>query len=66
MPKEQSTPKAETATPPPDPDNKSRDHGDLLDEDGFLPLPGNVCIIDYEKPIPWHRRLLERITGWFA
>jgi hypothetical protein len=54
----------ETATLPPDADNVRRPPA-IKDTDEFLPLPGHICII-YPPGIPWHRRLMERIAGWFS
>jgi len=35
--------------------------------DGYLPLPGHICIIgSYDASPPWYRRLMARIAAWFV
>jgi hypothetical protein len=65
MQDEQSTHKAKTATMQQDAVNMERPPA-IKDIDQFLPLPGRICVIDsYDAPIPWYRRLTDRVAGWF-
>ena len=55
--------KADTTTPPrPD----AGPYDPYTNPGGYLPVPLWACSCEpLDKPDPWHRRLLDRIAGWF-